>query len=102
MVLKSVTRTNRRRKGERKLSVCILEFLNCITVFRKINTLPETDEICVFCLPPAEAADSDERLDSISLPPTGKTHFHFRHALENTAPENTGIENVRNVRGAEA
>ncbi|XP_047722251.1 BEN domain-containing protein 7 isoform X10 [Prionailurus viverrinus] len=50
----------------------------------------------------AEAADGDERLDGISLPPTGKTHFHFQHPLENTAPENTGIENVRNVRGAEA
>nr|XP_055188136.1 BEN domain-containing protein 7 isoform X1 [Nyctereutes procyonoides] len=42
----------------------------------------------------AEVADGDERLDSISLPPTGKTHLPFHHPLENTAHENICIENV--------
>ncbi|XP_028350912.1 BEN domain-containing protein 7 isoform X4 [Physeter macrocephalus] len=50
----------------------------------------------------AEAADGDERLDCVSLPPTGKTHFHFHHRLENTARENICIENVFNIRGADA
>lgn len=67
-----------------------------------MNVLPETNEICVFCLPPAEVADGDERLDGISLPPTGKTYLHFHHPLENTAHENICIENVCHVREAEA
>ncbi|XP_034877505.1 BEN domain-containing protein 7 isoform X8 [Mirounga leonina] len=50
----------------------------------------------------AEVADGDERLDSISLPPTGKTHLHFHHPLENTAHENICIENVCNVRDPDA
>uniref|UniRef100_A0A8D0SIC1 BEN domain-containing protein 7 n=1 Tax=Sus scrofa TaxID=9823 RepID=A0A8D0SIC1_PIG len=50
----------------------------------------------------AEVADGDERLDGVSLPPTGKTHFHFHHPLENTARENICIENVFNIRDADA
>nr|XP_058915182.1 BEN domain-containing protein 7 isoform X8 [Kogia breviceps] len=50
----------------------------------------------------AEAADGDERLDCVSLPPTGKTHFHFHHRLESTARENICIENVFNIGGADA
>lgn len=42
----------------------------------------------------AEAADGDERLDGVSLPPTGKTHLHSHHPLENAARENICIENV--------
>ncbi|XP_014639143.1 PREDICTED: BEN domain-containing protein 7 isoform X3 [Ceratotherium simum simum] len=48
----------------------------------------------------AEVADGDERLDGVSLPPTGKTHLHFHHPLENTAHENICIENVFNIRDA--
>uniref|UniRef100_A0A8D2H3V7 BEN domain containing 7 n=1 Tax=Urocitellus parryii TaxID=9999 RepID=A0A8D2H3V7_UROPR len=50
----------------------------------------------------SEVADGDERLDGISLPPTGKTHLHFHHLLENTVQENICIENGINIRDADA
>ncbi|KAM9671900.1 BEN domain-containing protein 7 isoform 6-T6 [Trichechus inunguis] len=50
----------------------------------------------------AEVADCDERLDSVSLPPTGKTHLHFHYLLENTVQKKICIEDVVNIRDTDA
>ncbi|KAM9671896.1 BEN domain-containing protein 7 isoform 2-T2 [Trichechus inunguis] len=50
----------------------------------------------------SEVADCDERLDSVSLPPTGKTHLHFHYLLENTVQKKICIEDVVNIRDTDA